>query len=100
MVYIEASDLLRLVSRMTVRASKKCQIVIPAELRRELGIEPGEYFNVKTSDGKIVLTPLGSDPIEAAHGMLAGGPSLTAELVKDHAAELEREERKFARWAK
>jgi len=83
---------------MIVRASKKCQVVIPAELRREMGIEPGQYFRIKSLDGKIVLTPLGSDPIEAAHGMLAGGPSLTAELLKEHAADLEREERKFARW--
>ena len=83
---------------MVIRASKKCQIVIPADIRRHMGIGPGEYFEITPSDGKIVLTPLGTDPIEAAHGMLAGGPSLTGELLKERTADKEREERKLARW--
>ncbi len=85
---------------MIIRASKKCQIVIPAEIRRRMGIEPGEYFDVIASDGKIVLTPLGRDPVEELRGILAGGPSLTQELLKEHALDLEREERKFARWTR
>ncbi len=83
---------------MIIRASKKCQIVIPAEIRRRMGIKPGEYFHVEESDGQIVLQPLGDDPVEACHGMLAGGPSLTKELLKERAADREREERKMARW--
>ncbi|MGD8239965.1 MAG: AbrB/MazE/SpoVT family DNA-binding domain-containing protein [Armatimonadota bacterium] len=83
---------------MLVRASKKCQIVIPAELRRDMGIQAGDYFDIKASDGRIVLIPLGADPIEAAHGMLADGPSLTQELLRERAADREREERKLARW--
>jgi AbrB family looped-hinge helix DNA binding protein len=85
---------------MVVRASKKCQIVIPAGLRREMGIEPGEYFDIKCSDGRILLTPLGRDPIEELRGILAGGPSLTQELLKERALDLEREERKLARWTR
>ena len=84
--------------RMIVRASKKCQVVIPAELRREMGIEAGDYFHVTASNGQIVLLPLGADPIKAGAGMFADGPSLTEELLKERALDREREERKAARW--
>ena len=83
---------------MIVRASTKGQIVIPVELRRRLGIKPGDYFDVQVSDGKVVLVHLGEDPIEALRGMFAGGPSLTEELLRERALDREREERKAERW--
>ena len=85
---------------MIVRASKKCQIVIPVEIRRRMGIEPGEYFRLEESDGHIVLRPLGQDPVQACLGMFADGGSLTQEWLKEKAAERALEERKAARWLK
>lgn len=82
----------------TVKASTKGQVVIPAELRRELGIEPGTRFSVRAVDGNILFTPLGDDPITWGLGLFAGEDSLTQALLEERAAEREREERKIERW--
>jgi AbrB family looped-hinge helix DNA binding protein len=81
-----------------VRASTKGQVVIPAELRKELGIRPGTRLGVRAVAGTIVLTPLGDDPIAAGLGMLKGEDSLTQALLEERAAELEREEREVEQW--
>ncbi|MFQ6131362.1 MAG: AbrB/MazE/SpoVT family DNA-binding domain-containing protein [Armatimonadota bacterium] len=85
---------------MIVRASTKGQIVIPAEIRRRLNIRPGDCLEVQESDGKLVLRPLGSDPVEAGFGMFAEGPSLTEMLLRERALDKEREERKARRLMK
>lgn len=40
----------------TARLSSKSQIVIPAEVRRRLGLQPGDRLRVEVEDGRIVLT--------------------------------------------
>jgi len=44
--------------------------------------------------GKIIIFPTVKDPIGEARGMLAGGASLTQELLAERAKDLEREEAK------
>ena len=41
----------------TVKVSSRNQIVIPAEARRELGIEPGDQLLVSVREGMIFLLP-------------------------------------------
>lgn len=41
----------------TVKVSSRNQIVIPAEARKALGIEPGDQLIVSVRDGLIVLIP-------------------------------------------
>ena len=40
-----------------VKVSSKHQIVVPAEIRRQLNIESGDYLSVEVQDGHIVLIP-------------------------------------------
>lgn len=76
----------------------KGQVVIPKEIRRALGIKPGTKLHVRVKDRKIVLFPLPDDPIRALRGVVKGGPSLTKTLLEDRREDLEREEKKLARF--
>lgn len=40
-----------------VRVKDKCQITLPARIRRTLGIKEGDYLSVSVEDGRVVLTP-------------------------------------------
>ena len=81
-----------------VKTSAKGQVVIPAELRAWIGLRPGGKVLVALAGGrKVAIEPVPDDPIEAACGMLQGGPSLTRALLEDRKEDLEREEKKFAR---
>ncbi len=83
-----------------VRVSTKGQLVIPAKLRRQLDITPGTYIRIEEHDGHLQLTPLGDDIIEATCGMCRGdgSGSATQELLRERAADLQREEAEIARW--
>ena len=74
------------------KTSAKGQVVIPAPIREKYGIRPGGMVDIRDSEGRIVITPVPDDPIEAAHGMLKGGPRLTDALLRERAEEREREE--------
>lgn len=50
--------------------SPKYQVVIPARVRRLLGIRPGQKIQVIPYDGRIELIPV--EPIERARGFLRG----------------------------
>lgn len=77
---------------MQAKVSAKGWIVIPAALRRRYGLTPGTVVEFQEADGKIIVIPRVSDPIEELYGKLAGEPSLTEALLADRAEELEREE--------
>ena len=62
------------------------RIVIPARMRRQLRIEPGQKLHVEVSDGRIVLTPLPRDLIGFLTGSLRGG-SMLRDLMQEHAQE-------------
>lgn len=82
-----------------VKTLAKGQIVIPAEIRKEIGLKPGTKVLLTLVDKrKIAIEPVPDDPIEAACGMLRGGPSLTRALLKERREDHVREEKKFARF--
>lgn len=81
-----------------VKTSAKGQVVIPAEIRRALGIRPGTKFHVRAEGTEVVLFPLPADPIRALRGIVKGGPSLTKALLEDRKEDREREEKKSARF--
>jgi len=77
----------------------KGQFVVPARLRRELHIEPGQRLRVETRDGRLIVTPLNGSAIQRLRGILAGpGPDPLAELMREHREEVEREEAEGALW--
>ena len=52
----------------TARLSSKSQIVIPAEIRRRLGIEPGDELLVEVEDDRIVIRKSSKSALERLAG--------------------------------
>jgi AbrB family looped-hinge helix DNA binding protein len=82
---------------MTLTVSNKGWIVIPAELRKKYHLTPGTEVVIVDYGGVLAIIPAMKDPINQSRGMLKNVPSLTEELLKERAAELEREEAKIKR---
>jgi AbrB family looped-hinge helix DNA binding protein len=76
-----------------VKTSSKGQIVIPAEIRKKLGIRPGQKVAFRLVEDKAVIEPLPEDPIKALRGILKGKPSMTKALLRDRKEEIKREEK-------
>ncbi|MFZ5593333.1 MAG: AbrB/MazE/SpoVT family DNA-binding domain-containing protein [Pseudomonadota bacterium] len=76
---------------LTVRTLAKGQVVIPAELRKQLAIEPGSLLEVSVVGDHIELRPAPRDPIAAFCGSLAGGESLAEGLMEEHRQEVGRD---------
>ncbi len=82
-----------------VKMSAKGQVVIPSKIRRQAGLKPGKDVLVFIDlEGRLTVEAVPDDPIEAACGMLAGGPPLVQAHLREKKEELEREEKKFARF--
>lgn len=76
-----------------VTTSTKCQIVIPARLRRELGIEPGGKVLIeKFDDRHALISAMPDDPIRSLRGAIQGGKSMAQELLKERREDNLREE--------
>ena len=77
--------------------SSKGQLVIPAEMREALGIEPGTRVAIRQDGDELILSPatkaVAHRLIAELCGITAGGPSMTDELIADR-----REEDKKAGW--
>jgi len=76
----------------TAKVSAKGWVVIPKPLREKYGLKKGTHVQVVDFGSVLAVMPLPDDPVEALHGMLEGGPSLTEELLAERARELAREE--------
>jgi AbrB family looped-hinge helix DNA binding protein len=76
----------------TAKVSTKGWVVIPKDLRKKYGLEKGTQVQVVDYGDVLALIPLPEDPVEALHGMLDHGPSLTADLLEERARERSREE--------
>ena len=76
----------------TAKVSTKGWVVIPKELREKYGLKKGTRVQVVDYGDLLALVPLPDDPVEALHGMLEGGTSLTEDLLAERARERAREE--------
>jgi AbrB family looped-hinge helix DNA binding protein len=76
--------------------SSKGQVVIPAELREQYGLEKGTPATWTEEKGRLVLTPITLERIREIRGFLKpkpGEPSMFEELFAERAREREREDR-------
>jgi len=82
---------------MLTTVSTKGQLVIPAEIREQLGIEPGTKMEISVEGSRIILQPVDKlRVIEELCGISKGGPSMADELI----AERQEEERlENERWS-
>lgn len=76
----------------TAKVSTKGWIVIPKALRDKYGLEKGSKVHVVDYGGTMAVVPHLEDPVEALHGMLEDGPSLTEDLLAERAKDRAREE--------
>ena len=76
----------------TVTVSAKGWVVIPKPIRERHGLKKGSRVQVVDYGQMLAIVPLPDDPIEALHGMLKDGPSLTNDLLSEHARERAKEE--------
>ncbi len=76
------------------RMTEGGRLVIPAELRRELALQPGDSVVLDVADGVLRVRPL-RRAVEQARGLLRQylptGISLSEELIRDRRAEAARE---------
>ncbi len=76
--------------------SSKGQVVIPAELREQYGLEKGTPATWTEEKGRLVLTPITLQRLREVRGFLKpkpGEPSMFEELFAERAREREREDR-------
>ncbi len=75
--------------------SSKGQLVIPAAIRKELGIEPGTRVAIRRDGARVILDPQSLEAklrkIDEMCGYTAGGPSGTDILLEERRLERERE---------
>ncbi len=69
--------------------TSKGQLVIPAKLRRKLGIRKGTKVSFQLENNHLVLQPLTREFIRSLRGCLKGKPSALDLLLQDR--KLERE---------
>ena len=65
----------------------KGQLVIPVNIRKKLGLKPGDSVKVFDYDGAIHVIPSSRNPVKEATGILPQRPSLSKKLLKDRARE-------------
>jgi AbrB family looped-hinge helix DNA binding protein len=74
--------------------SSKGQVVIPAELREQLGLQKGTPATWREEGGQLVLTPMTEQRLRKIMGFLKpapGEPSMFEESFAERARERERE---------
>ena len=65
----------------------KGQLVIPVNIRKKLGLKPGDAVKIFDYDGAIHVIPSSENPVKEATGILPRRPSLSKKLLKDTARE-------------
>lgn len=78
--------------KSTVTISAKGQIVIPAEVRRCLGIKPGAKLRLRVADTHFELSPLPEDLIGHLRRVVKKDPSLSQMLLAERESDCVREE--------
>jgi AbrB family looped-hinge helix DNA binding protein len=73
---------------MTHRIGTKGQVVIPAELRHQLGLEPGDEVEFRLEGSAVVMER--SNHVASLMGIY-GGMGLAADLEAEHRVELQRD---------
>lgn len=77
--------------------SSKGQVVIPAELREQFGLEKGTRATWSEEKGRLVLTPMTARRLSEIRGFLKpkpGEPSMFDEHLAERQREREREHRR------
>jgi len=87
--------------RARARLNPNGRIVIPASIRRELGVEPGDTILMEVEDGVLRIESVASRIARVqrqfAHLVKPGGLLASDELIAERREEARREEEEFQR---
>ena len=72
---------------MLTRLSSKGQLIIPKAVREALELRAGTEFHVQLEEGKIILEPVTTSPVDALYGKYLGADFL-ADLEAEHREEI------------
>ncbi len=75
-----------------MKVGSKGQVVIPKEVRDRLDLRPGDEVVVDAINGEARVRRV--TRADQLLGMFAGGPSMTAELEREHLREIAHDERR------
>jgi AbrB family looped-hinge helix DNA binding protein len=75
----------------TALVTTKGQVVIPSRIRRKLNIKKGTRLYIEEKNNEIILRPITSSYIDGLAGILPTRGKLSKALLKERAAEKERE---------
>lgn len=80
-------------SHTTVKMGDRGRLVIPAEVRRNLGLKAGDELRIEETDGELRVLPLATRVrrLRGAYKHLAPGRSLADELIAERREEARRE---------
>ena len=67
--------------------SSKGQVVIPAELRDQMGITSGTKVAIQREDNHLIVRPVTAEYIRRVRGCLQGNDSLVAAREREHRQE-------------
>jgi AbrB family looped-hinge helix DNA binding protein len=82
-----------------IKTSSKGQLVIPGDMRKSLGIKPGQKVFLQLVDRtKVEIYPIPENPVEAFCGIFNDGSSLVDALIDEKRKEKEREGKMAARF--
>ena len=81
----------------SIYVTTRGRIVVPARLRRKLGIKPGTKVCFIERGSDILFQPVTKQYIRSVCGMLKNAPSVTDELLIERKKDREREEIKRQR---
>ena len=79
-----------------VTVGTKGQVVIPIDIRRAIGLEPGQKVDLALEEDRVVMRAIPRDLIAALTGSLRGGRSMLEDLKREHAEEVQRDEERCA----
>jgi AbrB family looped-hinge helix DNA binding protein len=82
--------MMMLMERQVATVGADGQLVLPADLRAALHLEPGSSWEISIDDSCVILNPVVATKPEAVltasvialRGMFAGGPSLEDDLLE------------------
>lgn len=92
--------LLMLMAHGTTTLNANGRVVIPAAVRRELGLDPGTELTVGVEDGRVVIETRENllRRIRAEWQAAAGEESMVDELIADRRLEAAKEQRELEKW--
>jgi AbrB family looped-hinge helix DNA binding protein len=78
-----------------IRVGKQGRVVIPADLREEIGLQPGDKLSAQVEDGRLVLEPRAEalTRVQRRFRHASGDRKLVDELIAERRAAAAREGR-------